>query len=88
MPLEREYRTFIDSEIADMKNTGERYGGAISAALLLAEFAGDGPWAHLDIAGPARSGKAEHYIAKGGTGFGVRLLVDLARNFTPPAQKS
>jgi leucyl aminopeptidase len=81
MPLEREYRSFIDSDIADMKNTGERYGGAISAALLLAEFAGDGPWAHLDIAGPARSAKAEHYIAKGGTGFGVRTLVELAAGY-------
>ncbi|MDJ0960587.1 MAG: leucyl aminopeptidase [Acidimicrobiia bacterium] len=81
MPLEREYRSFIDSDIADMKNTGERYGGAISAALLLAEFVGDGPWAHLDIAGPARSGKAEHYIAKGGTGFGVRTLVELAAGY-------
>jgi len=81
MPLESEYRSFIDSEIADMKNTGERYGGAISAALLLAEFAGDGAWAHLDIAGPARSAKAEHYITKGGTGFGVRTFVELAAAF-------
>ena len=81
MPLEREYRPFIDSEIADMKNTGERYGGAISAALLLAEFAGDGAWAHLDIAGPARSSKNEHYVAKGGTGFGVRIFVELAEAY-------
>jgi leucyl aminopeptidase len=81
MPLEREYRSFIDSEIADMKNTGERYGGAISAALLLAEFAGECAWAHLDIAGPARSSKAEHYVAKGGTGFGVRTFVELAEAY-------
>ena len=81
MPLEREYRPLIDSEIADMKNTGERYGGAISAALLLAEFAGDGAWAHLDIAGPARSSKNEHYVAKGGTGFGVRIFVELAEAY-------
>ncbi|NIS31825.1 MAG: hypothetical protein GWO04_18570, partial [Actinobacteria bacterium] len=70
----------IDSDIADMKNTGGRYGGAITAALLLKEFVADGiPWAHLDIAGPARASEANHYIAKGGTGFGVRTLVELAR---------
>ena len=79
MPLPDDYRKNIDSEVADMKNTGTKYGGAISAALLLKEFAGDVPWAHLDIAGPARSTEAEHYIAKGGTGFGVRTLVELAR---------
>jgi leucyl aminopeptidase len=78
LPLEAEYKSHIESTIADMKNTGERYGGAISAALLLAEFAGDGPWVHLDIAGPARSSAAEHYVTKGGTGFAVRTLVELA----------
>jgi len=78
LPLEKEYRSVIDSPIADMKNTGDRYGGAIYAALLLAEFVDDRPWAHLDIAGPARAAKAEHYITKGGTGFGVRTLVALA----------
>ena len=78
MPLEMEYKSHIESSIADMKNTGERYGGAISAALLLFEFAGDGPWVHLDIAGPARATKDEYYLAKGGTGFGVRTLVELA----------
>jgi leucyl aminopeptidase len=80
MPLEREYRSHIDSEIADMKNTGERYGGAISASLLLSEFVGETPWAHLDIAGPARSSKAEHYLSKGATGFGVRTLVALVED--------
>ena len=62
-----------------MKNTGDRYGGAITAGLLLKEFAGDGPWAHLDIAGPARASDTEGYILKGGTGFGVRTIVELAR---------
>lgn len=80
MPLEKEYRKHIDSPIADMKNTGEQYGGAISAALLLSEFVGETPWAHLDIAGPARATKNEHYITKGGTGFGVRTLVALAED--------
>ena len=53
MPLHREYRALIDSDLADMKNTGGRFGGAITAALLLSEFVGDLPWAHIDIAGPA-----------------------------------
>ena len=68
----------IDSDVADMKNTGERWGGAITAALLLKEFAGDGLWAHLDIAGPARAPDTDGYILKGGTGFGVRTIVELA----------
>jgi leucyl aminopeptidase len=71
MPLPADYR---------MKNTGPRYGGAINAALLLKEFVGDVPWAHLDIAGPARAAEAGHYLAKGGTGFGVRTLVALAES--------
>ena len=78
LPLEAEYRSLIDSSIADMKNTGGRAGGAITAALLLEEFVEDRPWVHLDIAGPARAEKDEHYITKGGTGFGVRTLVELA----------
>ncbi|MCP3975099.1 MAG: leucyl aminopeptidase [bacterium] len=78
MPLYSGYRSHIDSTVADIKNTGERWGGAITAALFLKEFAGDGEWAHLDIAGPARSGKVSHYIPKGASGFGVRTLVALA----------
>jgi len=79
MPLPEDYRKNIDSDVADMKNTGGRWGGAINAALLLKEFVGDVPWVHLDIAGPARASDAEHYIPKGGTGFGVRTLVEVAR---------
>ncbi len=76
MPLPPDYRKNIDSTIADMKNTGNnRYGGAINAALLLAEFVGDVPWVHLDIAGPARWPEDEHYQRQGGSGFGVRTLV-------------
>lgn len=78
MPLPRDYRKAIDSEVADMKNTGERFGGAIHAALFLAEFAGDGPWVHLDIAGPAWGHEKGGYLPAGGTGFGVRTLVALA----------
>lgn len=82
LPLPADYRKKIDSDVADMKNTGPRYGGAINAALLLKEFVGDVPWAHLDIAGPARATEAAHYLAKGGTGFGVRTLVALAESLT------
>ncbi|MFQ5948859.1 MAG: leucyl aminopeptidase, partial [Acidimicrobiia bacterium] len=66
MPLPADYRKQIDSEIADMKNiSSSRYGGAITAALLLKEFVGDLPWAHLDIAGPALADESEHYLSKG-----------------------
>jgi leucyl aminopeptidase len=79
MPLPDDYRTHIDSEIADMKNTGGRWAGAINAALFLREFVGDVPWVHLDIAGPARWPEEEHYQSKGGSGFGVRTIVALAK---------
>ena len=79
MPLERSYRSVLDSPVADIKNIGDRWGGAITAALFLAEFVDDRPWVHLDIAGPGRADKTEHYISKGGTGFTVRTLVELAR---------
>ncbi len=80
MPLPDDYRKNIDSDVADMKNTGPRYGGAINAALLLKEFVGEVPWVHLDIAGPARWPEDEHYQTKGGSGFGVRTLVALAED--------
>jgi len=77
MPLHESYRKLIDSNIADIKNTGERWGGAITAALFLREFA-EGEWAHIDIAGPARTSNASSYGTKGATGFGVRTLVAVA----------
>lgn len=80
MPLDAEYKSLIESDIADMKNTAGRWGGAITAGLILSEFVGDTPWVHLDVAGPARADKSEHYISKGGTGFGVRTLVEVARS--------
>ncbi len=79
MPFERSYRSLLDSPVADMKNIGDRWGGAILAALFLAEFVDDRPWVHLDIAGPGRADKTEHYVTRGGTGFTVRTLVELAR---------
>jgi len=78
MPLPEEYKEQNKSLIADIKNSGEKYGGAITAALFLSEFAGDTPWAHLDIAGTASSNKESGYTVKGATGVGVRTLVELA----------
>jgi len=78
MPMPEEYKEQNKSEIADVKNTGNRYGGAITAALFLAEFADNTPWIHIDIAGTAFSTKESGYIIKGATGVGVRTLVELA----------
>ncbi len=88
LPLPEEYRCQIDSEIADIKNIGTPAAGAgtITAALFLREFVGDVPWAHLDIAGTARSDTEEHYLPKGGTGFGVRTLIELVSAFEKPVQ--
>ena len=78
LPLPDDYRSHIDSEVADMRNVGRPgQAGSIAAAMLLREFVGSVPWAHLDIAGPARSDEASRYFAKGGAGFGVRTLVAL-----------
>jgi leucyl aminopeptidase len=85
LPLPEEYRKSLDSEVADVRNIGTGgYGGALTAGLFLKEFVDDVPWAHLDIAGPARASSDDGYIVKGGTGFGVRTLVELARTFTKP----
>ena len=85
LPLPQEYRKDLDSEIADLKNiSGGRYGGALTAGLFLSEFTGDIPWVHLDIAGPARAPGDDGYIAKGGTGFGVRTLVEVLSTFEKP----
>lgn len=76
MPLEKSYGDLIKSDIADVKNIGTgRYGGAITAALFLSEFVDSVPWVHLDIAGPAFAEKEGTLTPKGGTGFGVRLLL-------------
>ena len=71
LPLEQSYKSQIKSNIADMKNSGGRFGGAITAALLLEEFVDDLDWVHLDIAGPARSRSNNSIYPEGGTGFGV-----------------
>jgi leucyl aminopeptidase len=75
LPLVKEYREELKSSVADIKNIGGSYGGAITAALVLQEFVGDIPWAHLDIAGPAFTEKETATCPKGGTGFGVLTLL-------------
>ncbi len=75
LPLWRRYRSKIDSPVADVKNIGDRYGGAITAALFLAEFVGDTPWCHLDVAGTAFWEKAGDYWPKGATGSPARTII-------------
>ncbi|PTL82614.1 leucyl aminopeptidase [Vitiosangium sp. GDMCC 1.1324] len=82
MPISELQKDALRSEVADMKNSGERWGGSINAALFLKEFVGDTPWVHLDIAGPSTSPKERGYLGKGGTGVGVRTLVEYVRRRT------
>ena len=82
MPVTDLQKDALRSDVADMKNSGERWGGAINAALFLKEFVGQTPWVHIDIAGPSQSPKERGYYAKGGTGYGVRTLVELVRRRT------
>lgn len=76
MPMEEKYFESMKSGIADMKNTGARAGGAISAALFLKQFVKETPWAHLDVAGPVWADKENGYNGAGATGYGVRTLVN------------
>jgi leucyl aminopeptidase len=80
LPLDPDLRPQLDSTIADIKHTGSRYGGTITAALFLKEFVGDTKWMHLDIAGPAFLERAHGRHPKGGTGFGVATGVRFLRN--------
>ncbi len=89
LPLTDGLKDQLRSDVADMKNTGDRLGGASTAALFLREFVGNTPWIHLDIAGPASASKERHHVAKGGTGFGVATLVEfLAKPWVPKAAKA
>ncbi|MGB3734366.1 MAG: leucyl aminopeptidase [Ilumatobacter sp.] len=82
LPLERKrYRKMLDSPYADMKNIGGPYAGTITASIFLSEFTGDVPYAHLDIAGPMKIDSDDGIYSKGASGFGTRLLIDLACNF-------
>ena len=80
MPLDDEYRELIRSGIADIKNTGGRYGGAISAAMFLKEFVEDTPWIHLDIAGTAWTEENKSWIALGPSGIAVRSIVEFVKD--------
>ena len=80
LPLFRPYAKGLESDVADIKNvTGLRYGGAITAALFLERYAGEGPWAHIDMAATALTAEATGEHMKGGTGYGVRTLVEIGR---------
>ncbi len=79
LPLPDRLHEQLKSEIADMKNTGERWGGALTAGLFLKEFVGDVPWVHVDLAGPSSTDKENGHVAKGGTGFGVATIFEYLR---------
>jgi leucyl aminopeptidase len=80
MPLDEEYRELIRSNIADIINSGGRYGGAITAAMFLKEFVEDTPWIHLDIAGTTWIEDGKPWIAKGPSGIALRSIVEFARS--------
>jgi leucyl aminopeptidase len=79
MPLPPRLAEQLKSDIADLKNTGERWGGALTAGLFLKEFVGDIPWVHVDIAGPSSASKEHGHITKGGTGFAVGSILEYLR---------
>ena len=81
LPLGDEYREQIRSHIADIMNTGGRYGGSITAAMFLKEFVGDTPWIHLDIAGTAWNDDAKPWSSKGPSGVAVRSIVEWVRQY-------
>jgi leucyl aminopeptidase len=82
MPIDEEYKELLKSACADLGNIGGRWGGAVSAAMFLKEFADPTPWVHLDIAGTAWLDDAKPYMAKGPTGVCVRTMVNLAMSWT------
>ena len=85
LPLPVDYRKYLDSDVADLRNTSSGSGaGTLTAGLFLKEFTDGMPWAHLDIAGAARASAEDAEVSKGGTGFGVRTLVELADRFRKP----
>jgi leucyl aminopeptidase len=89
LPLWDEFEELIKSPIADIKNSGGKHGGTITAAAFLRHFVGTTPWAHLDIAGTSYLDKAEGYRPAGGTGVGVRLLIEyLQHEAAPVARRS
>jgi leucyl aminopeptidase len=81
LPLTEACAENLKSERADMRNSGDRMGSAIAAALFLARFTRGAPWAHLDIAGPSHAARERGHVAAGGTGYGVRTLVEFVRRW-------
>ncbi len=81
MPLPDEYSDHLKSDAADFRNVGTRAGGAIIGGIFLSKFVEKIPWVHLDIAGPASIDKDRPYVPRGGTGVGIRLLVQLLRDW-------
>jgi leucyl aminopeptidase len=79
LPLPERLFEQLKSDVADMKNTGERWGGALTAGLFLKEFVGEIPWVHVDLAGPSTSDKEFGHLGKGGTGFGVFTIFEYLR---------
>jgi leucyl aminopeptidase len=84
LPLAVRYRPQLDSDVADLKNIGSEWGGAIAAGLFLQEFVGGVPWAHLDIAGPMKVDRDDGWRSKGATAFGVRTILEVLDRFSPP----
>ena len=82
LPLEKKYRKQLDSDVADLSNLGGPHAGATTAALFLNEFVGDIPWAHVDIAGTMSSDADDSWRSAGATGYGARLLAEVALGFT------
>ena len=82
LPLDDEYKENLKSNIADMVNSGSRWGGAIFAAMFLKEFAEDTPWIHLDIAGTAWMEDSKPWIAKGPSGIALRSLVEFVKGWS------
>jgi leucyl aminopeptidase len=87
LPLDEEYKEQIRSSIADIINTGGRWGGAVTAAMFLKEFAEETPWIHLDIAGTAWMDENKAWMAKGPSGIAVRSLVEFVRDFETDVQR-
>ena len=87
MPMYEEYKEQNKSDVADIKNTGGRYGGAITAAQFLAEFVDNIPWVHLDIAGTNMTDKEQGYQVKGATGVPVHTLVNLVLSLASQQKK-
>jgi leucyl aminopeptidase len=79
LPLPDRLLDQLKSDVADMRNTGERWGGALTAGLFLKEYVGETPWVHVDLAGPSSTDKESGHVAKGGTGFGVATIFEYLR---------